>query len=848
MRIGLRLYRLLLKLFPAGFRESYGAPMERQFQDDYSDVRGGRARFRFWLDTVADVVRAAPGQLAREVGQDARHALRMWMKRPLHTAFAVLVLAVAIGANTGVFSVVNGLLLRSLPFHDPERLAFLRNFAAPREEFHTWRTSTPYLSDAAMFATFDVNVEGVNRAGRVRLTETSWNFFSVLGRAPLRGRPFLQGEDVPGRNAIAVLGFGMWQQLFGSDPGAIGATIRVNGTPLTIVGIAPPDFDYPQGTGLWSPTAFDFPRVPKTGSAFFWYNIGRLKSGLSWTQARQAFEAEAFRRSPEDRTADAVNRPALLRLQDALVGPVGDASLILLASVGLLLLLACANLANLLLARTVARSTELAIRRALGASRARLTQQLLTEALLLSLVATAAAIVVAWWMAGFAASVQPVPLSTQAYTVLDWRVLGFAAGVAALTALVFGAGPALYASRATFTPSGRSATPGRGPTQLRRALVMAQVALAIVLLTGSMGLGRAFLALLRVDNGYDLASVATAHVSFAGTRHQGGERARAYYDDAARRLQALPGVRSVAMTESLPLATDAFMGTGFRVDNSSAAPFATLVLVGPGYFRTIGSALVAGREFTRDDVVDNQPVAMVSDEFARAFGSPAALIGRSLTGEGVPRRIVGVVRGMRYGGPVYAPSAQVFWPSRAPRAMTVVVRVDGPARQHLALVRDTIQAVDPAVPVFDMMTMEQRLDGVLARPKFYATSVLMFGGLALLLAIIGVYGVVSYAVIQRTREMGIRLALGSTPVRLRTALVGRMSITLAAGGLAGILLAAAFGRYLQAMVHGASAETLGTSTLAVAITASVGAAAAWLATHRIARLDIADVLRVESAD
>jgi predicted permease len=571
MKLSLRIYRALLKLYPAAFREEYDGALQRQFKDDYAEVRSTSDLVRFWARTLLDFARSMPSQFAREIAQDSRHALRLWRRRPLTTGFAIAALAIAIGANTGVFSVLNAVLLRSLPFHEPDRARVApRRFCATRPRqlcrVSRRRLRNIYLADAASYSTsLEVNLEGARATSRMRLTETSWNFFSLLGVSPVHGRSFLADEDVPGRDGVAVIGYGLWQELFGGDPRAVGATIHVNGAPLEVVGIAPPGFDYPQKTDVWSPTAFDFRRIPKTGAAYFWSTIGRLKPGLPWTQARRAFEVEAYRDSADRRQADAVNRPALIPLQEQLAGPVRNASLILMAGVSLLLLLACANIANPLLARTIARSN-VRIRTALGASRARLAQQLLTETLLLSLVGTAAGLLVARWTATVAAAVQPAELSSQSYTILDWRVLGFAIAASIVTGVIFGVGPALYATRRDVATRGRTATASGKHARMRNVLIGAQVAITIVLLTGSVALGSAFLALLRVDHGFDVHSIATMSVSLAGTGYEESGRAASYYSDVLDRVRGVPGVVSASATEALPLNVDRFARYGFRLD------------------------------------------------------------------------------------------------------------------------------------------------------------------------------------------------------------------------------------------------------------------------------------------
>ena len=849
MRFSHRLYRVLLRLYPAGFRERYGVPLQRDFADEYSDVRTRRDLARFWWRTLLDFARSMPVQAARELGQDSRHALRLWRRRPAHSFFAIAVLAIATGANTGVFSVVNAVLLRTLAFHEPDRLAMLQNFSAPRNEFHEWRQRSAYLTDAASYTTWDANVEGFERAGRLRLAETSWNFFPLLGTVPVRGRGFVADEDQPGRNAVAVIGHGVWQQIFGGDPRAVGSTIRVNGAVLTIVGVAPPGFDFPNRSDLWTPTTFDVQRIPKAGGVFFWSTLGRLRPGLTWHQARAAFEAEAGQRDPKRMQMDAMNRPALVPLQAQLAGPVRAASLTLMAGVALLLLLACANVANLMLARTAARSRELMIRAALGASRARLAQQLVTEALLLAIVASAAGLLVAQWTARVATAAQPAQLATQAYTILDWRVLTFSLAVAVATALIFGVGPALYASRTDALGSARRTTAPAQQTRTRAILIGAQVAVTIALLTGSFALGRAFLSLLRVDVGYDLRSIATLGISLAGTSRADTGSRWPYFAEVLERVRAVPGVVAASATESLPLNVDGFMAGRFNIDRSGEAPLSSVTFVAPGFFAAMGSRIIAGREFTEADLANAEPLAVVNEEFARLFGGPAAVLGRRATAERWPSMpIVGVVRSMRYAGPAYDPSPQIFRVSRTPQSLTIVARLEGPARERIGMIRDAAYSVDPKVPIFNVRAMDQWLETTLARPRFYATAVIFFGALGLLLAIIGVYGVVSYAVLQRMRELGIRLALGTTPARLRAMVLRQAATTIGLGALAGCALAAAFGRYLQSLVHGADAALAVTASVAVLVTLTVAAAAIWLATRRIVRLDVSDVLRAECAD
>jgi len=851
----LRLYRWLLKLYPAGFRENYAEPMEREFREELRESTSAAALGILWIRLVADLAVSVPLQLSREVTQDARHTVRLWGRRPWHTAFAILALAIGIGANTGVFSVVNGLLLRSLPFQDPGRLASLSDNFAPHDsaaQFHEWRRQSTYLADTALFEPFDVNLGGAGEWRRAHVIQASANFFSVLGTQPILGRGFAPGDDVdgtgwgsPGRNAVAVIGYGLWQALFGGDPKALGSTIRIDGTPLTVVGIAPPGFDYPGKAVLWKPAAF---ARGNNG----WEAIARLKPGITWPQARQAFAAEADRLWPNRTPSQKIQSPLrITELRDQLAGPTKNASLALMACVVLILLIACTNVANLLMARTADRATELSIRSALGASRARLSQQLLTECVLLSLAASMAGVFVAFWTTSIAAKVQPAPIASQAYSILDGRVLSFAIAVSVLSGLLFGVLPSFYAGR-VHTFEARGSSGNRGSRLVREALVAAQVALTIILLASSLSVGRAFVHLMRINRGFVPNGLVTVNVSLAGTTHQGDGSRLAYFLQALARIRRLPGVQCASATEFLPLYATGFVGGPFQMDGRPAKESSTVIRVLPDYFRTMGGRVLWGREFTDAEIQGNARLAVVNERFASEFGPAANAVGREVTiGRNPPWTIVGVVKGMDYmsDGKITGEKDfnQIFMPSHSPGGFfsTFVARVDGRAEDRLAMIRDAVQSVDPQVPVFGVKTMEQRLDDTLARPRFYRTAVLCFAAFALLLAVIGIYGIVAYAVARRTHEMGVRMALGTTPVRLRVSLLGQGLITIAAGAISGIAGATLSGRLLESLVDGAKAGTATTYAASVLFIAWIAAMGIWVATRPIARLDVVEILRTE---
>jgi len=782
--------------------------------------------------------------------QDVKYALRLWAGRPWQTGFAIAALAIGIGASTGVFSVVNALLLRSLPFREPGRLALVHDFIPPHDsakQFHEWSQQSTYLSDAALFEEIDVNLGATRVASRVHLAQTSWNFFSVLGAQPVLGHGFASEDEAdatgfgsPGRNAVAVIGYGLWQQLFGADPKALGAIIRIDGHPLTVIGVAPPGFDFPGRAAVWKPAAFS----PGNNG---WSTIARLKPDVSWAQARAAFALEAQHRSPTEVRPNGL-RPSITSLRDALAGSGKNASLILMGAVLLILLIACTNVANIVTARTADRMPELSIRSALGASAGRLARQLFTECLLLSVVATLAGLAVAYWTTSIAANVDPATLNAQSLSFLDLRILGFTVGVSVVTALMFGTLPSLYRRRVHTFATGSFSLPA-GSRLIREILVGVQVTLTIVLLAGSVSLGESFVHLMRIDRGYDVNDVATLSVSLDGTTHALDKRQLPYFEEVLDRVRRLPGARAASATEFLPLYASAFVGGRFGLDGRPAARNSTMIPVMSGYFQTMGGRILYGREFTDAEVRSGARVAVVNERFAAGFGATADAVGHQLTiGAGSPRRIVGVVKGMEYEtDPTLANASQIFIPSQTPGSFfsTFVVRVDGRAENYVAEVRDAIQSVDPQVPVFGVKTMQQRLDDVFARPKLYRTSVWFFAGFSLLLAIIGIYGIVSYAVVRRTREMGIRLALGTTPVRLRGMLLRQGLLIVVAGAVSGIAGAQLSGRFLQALIEGAKPIGLVTSAALIFLLALIASISIWSASRGISRFDITAILRSE---
>jgi predicted permease len=711
-------------------------------------------------------------------------------------------------------------------------------------EFHEWRQEqSAYLSNAALIEQFDVNLGQAQNAARAHISYISWNFFSILGVQPAMGRFFRDGEDAPGNNAVVVISYALWQELFAGDQRVLGSTLGVNGMPLTIVGVAPAGFGYPRNTNLWKAAEYS----PGNNG---WETIARLKPGVTWTQARAAFAVEADRLWPQrEKIGNSEHYPRMTSLQDELAGPVKNASLMLMAGVVLILLIACSNVANLLMARTADRAAEISIRCALGASPARIAQQLLTECLLLSFVAAVAGLFVALWTTSLAAKVQPAPLSSQSYSLLDGRVLAFTIAVAIASSVLFGLLPSRYAGGVhAFGARGSGGT--RSVRLIRETLVAAQVMLTIVLLTASVSVGCAFVNLMRTDRGFDTNGLVTVGVSLEGTTRSVDGRQLPYFEEALGRIRRLPGVRNASETEFLPLDATAFVGGPFGLDGREAKQNSTMVPVLGDYFKTMGGRILYGREFSDAEVRSDAKVAVVNERFAAEFGSTADALGHEVTiGKDTPLRIIGVVKGMDYMTDTMdtAHSNQIFVPAHSPSGFvsTFVARVDGRAEDSLAVIRDTIRSVDTQVPVFGVKTMQQRMTEAVARPKFYRTAVLFFAGFALSLAVIGIYGVVSYAVARRTREMGVRLALGATPVRLRGTMLRRGLLTVAVGALCGIAGAVLTGRFLTSLIDGTKSADPATLILSILFITLIASASIWIGTRRIAHLDILDILRIE---
>jgi putative ABC transport system permease protein len=563
------------------------------------------------------------------------------------------------------------------------------------------------------------------------------------------------------------------------------------------------------------------------------------------------FEAEAEHLEPGSRKLSFENRPHLNHLSDELAQNMRQALFVLMSAVSFVLLIACANVANLLLTRTTERRGELAIRAALGASRARLAQQLLSESMLLSFISTVLGLAVAWWAAKIATLAQPAELAAQTYTILDPRVLAFATGAAALTSLLFGVVPA-WMVRQLQPSGGLVRTHGDAPrtAKLRGVLIAMQVAFTLVLLAGSVTMGRGFLHLLGSDIGFRTDHLVTVSVSLAGTRQQSQHRQSEYGREAIERLRAVPGVESVGAVDFLPLDARAFMGSELTTETGRRTSMAILGKVTSDYFQTMSIPLIYGRSFLPTDAKLSPKVAILTEGIARQVAEGESVIGKKVAGVGgtkEPFTVIGVVRPVHYAGPERPATEQIFFPADGDfrSYFTFVARVRGDPSDFLAVCRDVVQSVDPDIPLYGVKTYRQRLEETLAAPRFRTTVFSFFGGFALLLAIAGIYGVSSYSITQRRREIGIRLAIGASAQGVRVMMLKQSLWPMGIGMLAGIGGAVWQGRLLEHLLSSAPPFD-GTACAGAAILlALVAIAAIWTATQRVLDLNPIEVLKSE---
>jgi predicted permease len=799
--------------------------------------------------------------------QDLRYSVRMLLKKPSFTAIAVLALAIGIGANSAIFSVVNAILLRPLPYRNFQRISMIwmdNPKLGVTEDWHSYPNYIDYkeqnqtFEDMAAFNDRIFNLTGAGDPVRVVGVWASASLFSVLGVEPTLGRSFTEGEEEPGKDLVVVLSNGLWQRRFGGDPGIVGQAINMNGANRIVIGVMPANFAFPEKrTEVWIPLALT-PQRKQARTLISFKAVGRLKPGVSMAQAQADLGPIAKR--IDDQYFQSEYGINLVKLSDQETHKVRPALLILLGAVAFVLLIACANVANLLLARAAIREKEIAIRLALGAGRSRIVRQLLTESAVLGIVGGAVGLLLAVWGLDALLALSPADVPRLDQTGIDIRVLAFTLAVSLLTGLIFGLVPAFQASNADLNDAlkegGRGTTGGMRGIRIRNLLVVSEIALSLVLLVGSGLLIRSFIRLQQFELGFNPEHLLTMRIQLPGSKYREPNQIAGFYKQLLERMEAIPGVQSAGAISSIFL-TDTPQSTSFTIEGRPAftgmesieVPFDS---VSTDYFRVMGIPLLAGREFDEHDAIGTTPVAIINQTFARRFFPGEDPVGkRYVYGGPSPENkwitIVGVVADMRRTGFDRPVRPETFLPQfqNPANALTIVARTSGDPASLAGALRDEVWAIDKDQSVFDIKTMRQTLSEMLSQRRFNTLLFGIFAAVALILAAVGIYGVMSYAVAERTHEIGLRMALGAQTSDVLNLIV-RQGMRLAIIGLAaGLAASFALTRVMSTLLYGVSATDPLTFILIPVVLAGVALAACFVPARRAMRVDPMVALRYE---
>ena len=802
-----------------------------------------------------------PGSLLR----DLRYASRNLWRNPGFTAVSILALALGIGANSAIYTVVNSVLLQPLRFPEARQLIVVRErnlkagfpqFSLSPGNYAGYRDQNRSFTGIAAYTGGGLNLSGGAEPERLRGVRVTREFFDVLGRKPAVGRAFSAQEHQLGTHRVAILSHALWQRRFGGGPDAVGKTMRLNGELYEVVGVMPADFQFPGRTEIWTPLAMDTANWEQRGGHYL-QGVGRLKPGVTMEGAQADLNAIAARAEQQFPQSNTGWDTTLQDLQEAAVGRIRPAMLTLSAAVGFVLLIACVNIANLLLSRSAARKREIAVRASLGAGRWRLIRQLLTESVLLAAVGAAAGLGLAWAGVRALVTVSPNILPRASEIALDLQAVAFTAAIAVLTGLLFGIAPALHMARTDLIAALREGARGNAigfrRNRLRSFLVTGEVALALILLCGAGLLMRSFYRLQSMDPGFDPHGVLTFRTNLPGAKYANNEQRTAFYRQALERVRALPGVTAAGAGQIFPLTGDDYILSFQQVGKPPLPPgsnrSAAYYSVTPGYLQALRSPLKAGREFTEHDDAAGAPVALISEGMARQFYANENPLGQRIQmGNGSkPAEIVGIVGDVRdqelesLGRPaVYQPAAQVPFGT-----MYFGVRSAADAATLIPAIRAAMREMDTELPLDAVGTVDALVVTSLAQRRFAMLLMTIFAGIALALAMIGIYGVISYSVTQATQEIGIRMALGARPGDVLGMVFRYAGMLLGAGLLIGLAGALAAGKLISTQLFDVKpADPLTFAAVAAALLIT-GAVASAVPAVRATRVDPLIALRDE---
>ena len=796
---------------------------------------------------------------------DLRYGIRMLTKNAGFTAVAVLTLALGVGVNAAMFSIINTTLLTPLPYKNPDRLVWLGT-SHPRfnhpipisgPDFLDWKSQNNVFEHMAAIWTDGFTLTGKGEPEILPGALVSANFFKLFDERPEWGRGFVEGEDQPGHNHVAVLSYGLWKNRFGSNPKVLGDSLTLDGESYTIVGVAPRGFAYPSWVEFWSPVVINTANHPRANH--YLRAVGRLKPGVTLSEAQAQMSTIARRIAaayPESNQGVGVQ---LILLKERLVQFIRPALLVLFGSVGFVLLIACANVANLMLAKATKRQKEIALRTALGAGRFRLVRQFLTESLLLSFFAGGLGILVAAWSLDLLRALKPDSIPDVNNIHLDLHVLGFLLGISILVGIVLGLAPAWRASRLrlneSLKESGGAGVGGTRGGNLRNVLVVAEIALSLVLLVGAGLMIRSFARLLSTDPGYDPTKLLTFQISLPGSRYPNSPQVVAFYRDALGRIRACPGVESVAISNTLPpfgTETDGpFYVEGHEPSNPNAAPDTIYDPISPGYFQTLKTPLIEGRYFTEQDNNDKAKVVIINETMAREFFGGRGAVGKRMKPVAYGAKdwweVVGVVADERFFGwdsDLY-PATYFPYGASPEWGMAFVARTKIDPMSVSSSVRQAVWSIDKDLPFTEVRTMDQRLSESFAGRRFHMILLGVFAALALVLSLIGIYGVMSYSVAQRTREIGVRMALGAERRHVLSLVLGHGLVLTLIGTGAGLAGAFALTRFLATMLYGVPPTDAVTFAAVSLLLTACALLACYIPARRATKVDPLVALRYE---